>query len=121
MRVHINHREETRGFIRKTTLYFVNVRADFSEEEKQIIEDQGIGTVIVLERKRSEHLNDIKVEPEFWYLRIENLMDKGDDYALSSRGEAKQYAAAVEEALPQVKEYIMSNAEIDERSKTIEL
>jgi hypothetical protein len=42
MRVSIEHKEEIKGFIRKTHAYFVTVTVQFSEAERAIINTQGL-------------------------------------------------------------------------------
>ncbi len=124
MRVNIEHTEDSRGIFKKTTYYVVTIKVDFSDEELHIIKDQDIEDLVVLERNTPASLIDKNFDDEagYWDLKIKSLMLKdGSSHDFHTVGEAKQYATALEEAMPRLKDYISANAGIDETSKTFEL
>jgi hypothetical protein len=122
VKVNIEHVEEKQGFFKKTTYYGVKCDVTFSEEELQIIKAQELDNVVVLERERPAHINDDRLPPEAWFLRIGSLVAKHKTpYMCASVKEAKVYEEELVEALGDLKQYIIDNAEIDEKKKSFEL
>ena len=56
-----------------------------------------------------------------YHLTINKLINGTDTYFFETPLEAKEYDATLREKLPQLKEYILGNAEIEQKSDTFEL
>lgn len=124
MKVDINHSEKQTGLLRKTTHYVVKLIVTFSEEERQIIKDRNLKGETILERpvpsdRKPEQFNGIE---DVFNLRISTIMDgKPDEYALSTVAEAKEYDAALRDAMHDLKAFISANAEVENKSSSFEL
>ena len=103
----------------------------FSEEEKQIIKENQLESVVILERapdivQRSRKLNaieraqnglnvwegakGIRADPRVWYLRFSDILGgKQDRQCFVTPLEAKGYEAALTDALPDVKGFLSGN------------
>lgn len=130
MRANIEHKEVTTGLLRKTTWFQVVTRVDFSEEEKAIIKQRKLQDTIILEREPDVSKGDTAERREFLrslgdaiHLKICDLLNpsKPNVYHLRTPLEAKQYEQAVLESLKKLKQYLIGNEGIEEKSKTIEI
>lgn len=125
MRVTINHVEKTSGFLKKTTYYVVVCRVDFTEEEKHIIKERKLGWTVVLPRPKPCNEKPDEYRDENFYNLIIGTLNSSDkfpdEYALATPSEAKEYEHRLTEALKVTKEFIMNNAEIEQKATTFEL
>ena len=123
MKIDIKHEEIQSGLIFKKTHYAVVLHVIFSEEEKSIIENRGIRRDVVLKRGVPSNRDPSKYQnlPDTFDLEIFMLMDGPDQYALATPLEAKEYEAQLVEALPNLKEYIMANADLSGQGQSFEL
>ncbi len=124
MRVDIRHHERTDGWLSKKTYHVVDLTIHFTEEEKAIVRQRKLENDVILERrvpvdknpatfKGMEHVFDLRIGK---FARGET-----DSYAFATPLEAKQYDAELREVLPRVKEYILQNAEVENKSDSFEL
>ncbi len=141
MKVRINHVEKTTGMLRKRTHYGVIVSVVFDSTEQAIIQERGLMRDIVLERGYPSDMSDAQVEKHanrglgakllkaavsgvdsnHYHLTIGKLMQDEDVYHLSTPIEAKHYEADLKEALVQLKNYILENETIENKSDSFEL
>lgn len=136
MRVSLEHVEKKTGMVFKKTLYGVQCRVDFTEEEKQIIDQRKLETDVLLERDWSADVDGEKKESRGLgrklasaafsgmdsnhpHLTIRKLM-RGDTHFFTSIGEAKGYEQELREGLQLCKNWVEANAEKGEAS-TFEL
>ena len=141
MKVSINHQEKTTGMLRKTTFHGVEVSVQFSEEERSVIEKRDLKYDIVLERGHSADVSDTKAEAKenrglgrklltaavsgkdanWTDLTINKLMAGPDLFFLKTPLEAKEYEDALKGRLVQLKDYIVGNEGVQEKSTSFEL
>lgn len=124
MKIDIEHREETSGWINKKTYYVVDLRITFSEEEMQIVKQRKLENVVILERGVPANRDRSKFRgmEDVFDLRIGKFArGESDSYAFATPLEAKEYDAELREKLPELKSFIMENAEIEQKSDSFEL
>jgi hypothetical protein len=138
VRVSIEHTQETKGLLRKTTFYIVCLTVEFSEEEKSIIQQRKLERDIILERGAPANVDEEKhanrgllskaitaatkgLDANHFHLTIGKLLAGTDRYALATPLEAKEYEAEIKDKLTALKGYIMGNARIEEKSSSFEL
>lgn len=123
MKVDINHREETSGWLSKKTYYVVDLTVTFSEEELAIIKQRKLEGDIVIERgiPANQDPGKFKNIEDVFNLSIGKLTRGTDSYAFSSPRDAKEYEAEIHDIMPKLKQHIMDNAEIEEKSTSFEL
>ena len=140
MKVSLNHTEKKTGMIRKTKHYGVTVKIDFDATETAIITERKLGKDIVLERGYPSDMSEGEIEKHAnrglgkklltaavsgtdangFDLTVNKLM-KGDTYHFSTPVEAKEYEAALKTALVRLKEWIIGNEGIEQKSDSFEL
>lgn len=119
MRVTINHREETRGMLKKKTFCAVEVAVQFSEEEKQIIDMWDLGAYVILERLTpADQDGDIHDGSP---LTLDLLLMGTSSYVAGTPLAAKNYHEEVKNGLETLKGFIMANADIENKHETFEL
>ena len=125
MRVNIEHKEVTKGFLSKKTFVEVHTSVEFSNEELAIIERNKLRKRIVLEREphfdRPQSTRNDPNLAEVWHLHIYNLIkDKPEIYSVASPSDAKAYEERLTEALHQLKAFITANSTVS-TGKSFEL
>lgn len=112
-------------------LHTVTLGIMFSEEEKQIIKENHLESVVILERppdfvQRARKLNmveraqnglnvwqsakGIQADPRIWYLRFSDILGGNQDQqCFVTPLEARAYEARLSEALPDVKGFLEGN------------
>ena len=124
MRVNIEHKEISKGMLKKKTYHQVDLTVEFSEEEKQIIKQQNLTRTIVLEREPPADRNPGSFQgiEDVLNLTIFHLVDgKPNSHTLATPMDAKQYEADLTDALKSLKAFLDENAGVEEKSKTFEL
>lgn len=125
MRVNIDHKEVQQGLLKKKTYYQVDVRVEFSEEERHILDKDEHRYRVVLERPvPTPYASKFKNIEDVWNLTVNRLLNPSDKeypFLLDTLSDAKAYEAEVTEALKELKAYIEANSGIDEKSKSFEL
>ncbi len=138
MRVSIEHGTETKGLLRKTTFHLVLLSVEFSEEEKAIIRERKLERDIILERDVPANVDEDKHanrgllskvvtaavkgrDANHFHLTIGKLLSGPDSYALSTPLEAKEYEEELKEKLVILKDFIMGNKEVKQKSASFEL
>lgn len=148
MRVSIEHGEIREGMIRKTTYHTVSVLVEFTDEEKQIIEQRGLQRDVLLNRGvpanedaskyDSSSLSDklasgnmlglavgigkaLIIKEDIRILRISTLLKGKDTFVLRQPSDAKNYEEELKDALVKMKGYIVDNAGIEQKSTSFEL
>ena len=137
MKVTIEHVEKSAGMLRRTTYHGVEVKVEFNAEENAIIEKRALWNDIVLERE-ADVLTDADKHAKKglarklaqaaisgkdslnFHLTVRKLAH-GDTYWLTTPVEAKGYEAEVKDMLVQLKDYIMGNERIEQKSDSFEL
>ena len=125
MRVNIEHKEVTKGFLSKKTFVEVHTSVEFSNEELAIIERNKLRDRVVLEREphfdRSQSArNDPKIA-DIWDLKVFNLIrNKPEIYSVATPSDAKAYEERLTEALHQLKAFITANSTVSS-GKSFEL
>ena len=137
MKVKIEHTEQSKGMLRKTTYYGVKVQVEFSAEERAIIEKRNLWNDRVLDRDADALTDEDKHEQKGlarklaqaaisgkdslnFHLTVRKL-GNGDTYWLTSPVLAKDYEAQVKDGLVELKDYIMGNEKIEQKSDSFEL
>lgn len=123
MRITIEQKEKSeKGWFKAKTYYVVRCKVDFSEEELQIIKDRELGQDVVLERPPSCNLKVSEFDdPRQYYLYVDDLVQRADNYACPTPFDAKEYERELEVMLRKMKAYIDQNASLDGGSRTFEL
>ncbi|MEP2085052.1 MULTISPECIES: hypothetical protein [Hyphomicrobiales] len=123
MRVNIEHGETQTGMFRKTTHYTVTVNVQFTEEEKHIIKQRKIGDAIVVERGVPSDRDARKFSgiEHVFNLTIDRLLKGEDAYAFSTPLEAKEYEQLLKDSLLNLKNYIVENEGVENKSTSFEL
>lgn len=141
MRVSIDHLEKTTGLLRKSTLHGVQVQVTFSEEERSVIEQRDLKYDVVLERGYSADISEGKAiaqenrglgrklltaavsgaDANTTHLTINKLMKGPDLFFLETPLEAKVYEDQLKAGLVQLKNYIVGNEGVEEKSTSFEL
>ena len=141
MKVSIEHKEKTIGVLRRSTLHGVQVHIQFSEEELAVIETRGLKYDTVLERGYSADVSDSKAikqesrglgrrllnaavngaDANTTNLTINKLMNGADLYFLETPLEAKTYEEMLKDKLVLLKDYILGNEGVEEKSTSFEL
>lgn len=141
MKVSIQHKEKTQGLLRRSTLHGIEVHVTFSEEERSIINARGLKYDSVFERGFSADVPPTKAEKQAnrslgrallnaavngkdantTNLTINKLMQGPDVFYLTTPLEAKEYEAALTDRLVGLKDYIMANEGVEEKSSSFEL
>ena len=122
MRVSIDHKESSTGFLKKKPIYTVLLRVDFSEEELHVIKRDKLEKFVIMERPASFNINGKGLPEDTFFLKINRLLNgKTDEYALSTPAEAKGYEHELVEALKGLKAFLEANQEIEQKSQTFEL
>lgn len=141
MKVSIEHTEKTTGVLRKTTLHGVQVHVQFSEEEKAVIEGRDLWYDVVLERGYSADVSDSKAikqenrglgrallnaavngrDANSTNLTINKLVKGPDLFFLETPLEAKAYEDQLKNGLVTLKDYIVGNERVEEKSSSFEL
>lgn len=141
MKVSIDHIEKTQGLLRKTTFHGVQVHVVFSEEERAVIEERDLKYDIVVERGHSADVSESKAQAHdnrglgrklltaavsgadanVTDLTINKLMKGPDLYFLRTPLEAKEYEDILKNQLVKLKDYIIGNEGVEEKSTTFEL
>lgn len=123
MRVNIEHGETQTGMFSKTTHHTVTVNVQFTEEEKHIIKQRKIGDAAVVERGVPSDRDARKFDGiEYVFnLTIDKLLKGEDTYAFSTPLEAKQYEELLKDSLQNLKNYIVENEGVENKSTTFEL
>jgi len=129
MRANIEHKEYTTGLLRKTTWFQVVTGVEFTEEEKAVIKQRKLDRTVVLEREPDAEAahrlgRDYLLSlGDTIHLKIGDLLNprKPDVYNLKTPLEAKQYEENVLASLKKLKQYIVGNVGIEEKSKTVEI
>ena len=141
MKVSIDHTEKTTGVLRKTTLHGVQIHVQFSEEEQAVIEGRDLRYDVVLERGYSADIPEGKAmkqenrslgrallnaavngrDANTTNLTINKLMNGPDLYFLATPLEAKEYEDVLKGKLVQLKDYIVGNERVEEKSSSFEL
>ena len=116
MKVDIKNVEKTKGMLRKTTYYGVQLTVLFTEEEKAVIKNRNLGNLVILERGQSA---DQKPEPRLVEMGIFNLtpstlLDGPNLHWFETLGQTKQYIDNLKEALTELKDVIDANKETAE-------
>lgn len=118
MKVSIEHGEFTTGIIMKKRWPKVTVKVEFSEEEKQIIKDRKLDTIVVMERDWPAHMEGTAGD---FNLTIGSLLRNSlPDYTCHNLSRAKEYEAQLIERLKRLKEFLGENGGQME-NKTFEL
>jgi len=130
MKVSITHDEKKTGMVFKKTHYGVALTVRFSDEERAIIEARKLLHDIILERGCPSDVDPEKHEDRglgkmvltavtkgadanHFHLTINKLMKGTDTFWFETPIEAKSYEKLLKtETLPELKEYIMGNAEM---------
>lgn len=123
MRVTINHYEKKRSLRSWSKGHAISCKVEFTDEEKQIIKQSKIGDVIILNRPLPA---GVKPDPSIGIvdspLKIKHLLEKEPNiYVVETPSEAKEYEAELTEVLKRLKEYIMDNAEVEQKVTSFEL
>lgn len=139
MKVDIRHVEKTQGLVFKKTFHGVTLAVRFSGEETAIIEERGLKNTMVLERDVPADVNAEKhqktniavkiakaamagdVNANNFHLTIGKLVRGPDTYFFETPLEAKEYEAELREKLPQLKDHLLGNASIEQKSDSFEL
>lgn len=141
MKVTIKHSEKSVGLIRKKKHYGVTVHVVFDATEKAIINERNLKDRVVIERGYPSDMSDGKVEKHAnrslgkklltaavkghdandFHLRIVTLLNGPDTFHFDIPGEAKDYEVHVKENLVKLKEFILDNEKIENKSDTFEL
>ena len=119
MRVDIQHKELTSGWLKKTTSYEVTFDIKFTEEERAIIKKQGIGkaTLVTI----NDHPRLVSTFPEGFTVPVSFFVDKPWSIDFPTPYKAKEYEQNMVESLKKLKGFIQENAGIAETSKSFEL
>lgn len=137
MKVSLNHVEKTHGVIRKKTYHGVQVKVEFSAEEAAIIEKRGLWRDVVLERDADALTDPEKHEKKglarkivqasiagadslSFHLTVRKLRD-GDTYYFGTPAEAKMYEDDLKQNLVNLKNWILGNEKIEQKSDTFEI
>lgn len=119
MRVKIEHHEKPIGLLRSGRQVDVVTFVEFSQAERLIVEQRGLEDFVVMERQPDSRLaaNFTPDEREAWdgafHLRIRDLMTEDPDrFTLDTPSDAKAYQARLTDALRQLKNFIMDNADL---------
>lgn len=110
MRAKIEHVEVRTGFPFKKTFHEVHLTADFSHEEKQIINQRYLGDHIVLERVPADAREDD--DPDWFALRVKHLFERRPDkHRCLTPSDAKLYAAELADVMRSMKAWLDENAD----------
>lgn len=141
MKVSIEHQEKKVGLLSKRKLHGVQVHVEFSQHELSIIEERGLKYDIVLERGHSADVSDAKAtakenrgmakkllvaavsgaDANGTNLTINKLAKGPDLFFLPTPLEAKAYEDELKGRLVQLKDYIVGNEGIEEKTSAFEL
>ena len=138
MKIDIEHVEKSQGMVFKKTLHGVAINVQFNEEERQIIEQRGLQRQSILDRDAPAEVDAEKhanrgvakklvtaavsgLDANHFDLTIGKLMKGTDTYFMHTPLQAKEYEDELRERLPLLKNYIMGNAEIEQKSDSFEL
>lgn len=138
MRVNIEHVEKSKGMVLKKKMYGLSVTVTFGEEELAIIKERKLERTVILERGIPADVDAYKhdnrgivkrlataavagADANHFDLTIGKLMKGTDTYFLDTPIEVKEYDAMLREKLPDLKNYIVLNEDIDRGSDSFEL
>ena len=113
MRVKISSLEKRIGWPFKREVVEVHLTVDFTFEEKQIIEQRGLGETVMLQRIPENAKPDD--DPDWHALRVKHLFErKPDKHIAPNPAAAKAYQAELTRALYGLKTWLDENAELNE-------
>ncbi len=138
MKVDIKHVEKKQGMVFKKVFHGVQLTVIFSEEEKAIIKERKLERELVAERGLSAEKDEWKennrgiasklvtaavkgIDANSPNLTIGKLLKGPDTYYFDTITEAKDYDNLLRDTLPQMKNYIMDNAEVEEKETSFEI
>lgn len=123
MRVSIDHGEIKKGMLRKKTYHQVRIKVDFSEEELQIINANGLKYHVIHETEPSATRGASPSDDADWfYTKVAHFMqDEPSVHDCNTPLEAKQYEANITEGLKNLKALLDANKEVEEKSSSFEL
>lgn len=141
MKVSIEHQEKSAGVLRRKTLHGVKVHVQFSQEELAVIESRNLKYTTIMDRGYSadvSHRKAVKQESRSlgrmvvnaavngkdanWTdLTINKLMKGPDLFFLETPLEAKAYEDQLKNGLVTLKDYIVGNEGVEEKTSSFEL
>jgi hypothetical protein len=138
MKVSLSHEEKKTGMIRKTTHHGVTVHVQFSPAEEAIVRERKLERTVILERDYPSDVDPEKFESKglarrmataavsgmdalHFHLTIGKLLKGPDTYFMATPLQAKEYEARLREQLPMLKEYIVENEGVEQKSDSFEL
>jgi hypothetical protein len=120
MRIKIDHSEEKRGLLFKTTYSAVTFSVVFNETELQIIKSEKLGKELFAERLPPADISNGGIGK--WDLYVKDLVKgKPDTYLCPGIVEANIYETALMEHFQELKAYFDAALNGGESSKEIEL
>jgi len=84
----------------------IQLTVTFSNEEKQIIEENELYNLTAVERNRPADVPYTEDDLKDYDLRLRALLEGPDIYAVSSNGATKNYIARIKDGLAELKETI---------------
>lgn len=115
MKVHIERTEETSGIFKKTTMYVVKCRVEFTPEEAKIIKDTNIDDAVV-------YRYPSPIDPDvIWTCEIKQFFT-GHRRQFSTLADARVFEQELKETyLPNIKSYIEANNAPSQAKDSFEL
>jgi hypothetical protein len=122
MRLTIEHTEKKKGFLKKTTEYRVSAIIEWTEEERAIVKERQLGKFVVWHEETDDEVIgnfDVNIDVLLPDKKKSSTNESGRGF--DNPIQAQEWEAKVTQGIKDMKEFIYSNAEKLEGSKTIDL
>jgi len=116
MKVTIDSGEETFGLFSKTTLPFLSITVEFSQEELAIVKKHKLEKLVLLEQGPSpwHHLKKLAdlspTDQTYWYLKVKDFLKGSYKRHFNNPVEILNYKAQLQDAFTKLKEYLTVSA-----------